>query len=112
MPLAVQTDHDRPGPDTLDELEALRARLDAIDESLLDVLRDRIHCCRAIAAVKRTHGVPMMQPHRVGLVQRRAAHYAAENGVDPDFMRRFYDLVIAETCRVETLVIAGEAAPS
>ncbi|MFC1409719.1 chorismate mutase family protein [Streptacidiphilus sp. N1-12] len=93
-----------------DELEALRSELDRIDVSLLDALRLRIACCVEIALVKRTHGVPMMQPHRIGVVQRRAARYAEEHGLSAEFLRRLYDLVIAETCRVEDLVIDGSPA--
>jgi chorismate mutase-like protein len=92
-----------------DDLEALRARLDRIDRGLLDTLRDRIDCCRQIARVKSANDVPMMQPHRIGVVQRRAAEYADEHGIDRDFMRRLYDLIIAETCRVEDLIIEGPA---
>ncbi|ETK35464.1 chorismate mutase family protein [Microbispora sp. ATCC PTA-5024] len=91
-------------------LEALRATLDGIDESLLDLLRRRIECCVDIAHVKREHGVPMMQPHRIGVVQQRAARYAGEHGIDPGFLRRLYDLIIAETCRVEDLVIGDVTA--
>jgi hypothetical protein len=29
--------------------------------------------------------------------------------VDGDFLKRLYDLLIEETCRVEDLVIAGDA---
>lgn len=88
-----------------DDLEALRARLDHIDNSLLDLLRRRIECCVEIAHVKRENGVSMMQPHRIGLVQRRAACYGKEHGIDRDFLRRVYDLIIGETCRIEDLVI-------
>jgi len=88
-------------------LEELRAELDATDERLLELLRDRIDCCVRIAHVKRDHGVPMMQPHRIGLVQARAAAFAAEHDVDPAFLRGLYDLIIAETCRVEDLVIGA-----
>lgn len=93
-----------------DGLETLRASLDRIDESLLDTLRRRIECCVEIAHYKREHNVPMMQPHRIGIVQRRAALYAQEHGIDPDFLRRLYELVIAETCRVEDLVIGDVVA--
>jgi chorismate mutase-like protein len=98
------------GPDAAaEDLERLRAQLDALDQVLLDTVRDRIRCCVRIADVKRRHGVPMMQPHRIALVQERAAAFAAEHGVDADFLNRLYDLIIDETCRVEDLVIAGEA---
>lgn len=47
----------------------------------------------------------MMQPHRIGIVQRRAAAYGEQHGVDRDFLRHLYEVIITETCRVEDLVI-------
>jgi 4-amino-4-deoxychorismate mutase len=91
--------------DTVEALEELRARLGVIDESLLDQLRRRIECCTQIARVKKAHGVPMMQPHRIGVAQDRAAQYGKEHGISQDFLRRLYDLIIEETCRVEELVM-------
>jgi chorismate mutase-like protein len=99
------------GPDAAaEELERLRAQLDALDQVLLDTVRDRIRCCVRIADVKRRHGVAMMQPHRIAIVHERAASYAAEQGIDATFLHRLYDLIIDETCRVEDLVIADSAA--
>jgi chorismate mutase-like protein len=92
-----------------EDLEHLRAHLDALDRILLDTVRDRIRCCIRIAGVKRRDGVPMMQPHRIEIVQRRAADYAAEHGIDAAFLHRLYELIIDETCRVEDLVIADHA---
>ncbi len=91
-----------PNPD----LESLRSRLDDIDRRLLECLRERISCCVDIADLKRRDGVAMMAPHRIAVVQERAARYAADHDIDGDFLRRLYDLVIAETCRVEDLVIS------
>jgi chorismate mutase len=90
-------------------LEQWRAELDAIDATLLDTLRTRIECCIAIAEIKRAGAIPMMQPGRIALVQERAARYADEHGLDREFLQSLYTLIIAETCRVETLVIDGEA---
>jgi len=58
---------------------------------------------------KREHGIPMMRPHRTGLARRRAAEYGAEHGIGLEFLRRLYDLIIAETCRVEDVVIGAAA---
>ncbi len=88
-------------------LQILRAELDRIDERLLEVLRERIECCTRIAEHKREHAIPMMVPQRIGVVHNRAARYAEEHAIDPAFLRRLYDLIIEETCRVETLVIDG-----
>jgi 4-amino-4-deoxychorismate mutase len=98
------------GPDaSAEDLGRLRAQLDALDQLLLDAMRDRIRCCVRIADVKRRHRVPMMQPHRIAIVHERAASYAAEHGIDAEFLHRIYDLIIDETCRVEDLVIADDA---
>ena len=51
----------------------------------------------------------MMRPHRTGLARRRAAEYGAEHGIGLEFLRRLYDLIIAETCRVEGVVIGAAA---
>jgi chorismate mutase len=98
----------RTGPH--DHLEGLRGRLDGIDERLLECLRERISCCVEIGEFKRRHDVAMMQPHRIEVVQQRAARFGAEHGIDGDFLRRLYELIIAETCRVEDLVIAAGSA--
>ena len=97
------------GPDAAENLERLRAHLDALDRVLLDAVRDRLQCCVDIADVKRRHAVPMMQPHRIAIVHDRAAAYAAEHGIDPEFLHRLYDLIIDETCRVESVVIGDVA---
>lgn len=92
---------------TTDDLEILRDQLDRIDERLLDILRERIECCVRIAEHKREFSVPMMQPHRIGVVQERAAQYAVTHGIDKTFIYRFYKLIIEETCRVEARLIDG-----
>jgi 4-amino-4-deoxychorismate mutase len=69
---------------------------------LLDALRDRLACCAEIGKVKRQTGVPMMQLGRIQLVQQRAAEYAVTHGLSTEFLHTLYDLVIAETCRLET----------
>ncbi len=89
-------------------LEVLRAELDRVDAQLLGALGARVEVCRAIARYKREHGLPMMQPHRIGVVQQRAARFAVANGLDQTFMARLYDLVIGETCRIEDLIIDGD----
>jgi len=91
-----------------DTLEMLRAELDRIDGEFLASLGARVAVCRSIAHYKRQHGVPMMQPHRIGVVQQRAARFADATGLDRTFMKQFYDLIIAETCRIEDLIIDAE----
>lgn len=91
---------------TLRKLDELRAELDRIDVALREHLRARIDCCIRIGHFKRAHNVPMMQPQRITLVHERAGAFAEQHGIDREFMRQLYDLIIAETCRIEEIVIA------
>ncbi|BDX34362.1 hypothetical protein TUM20985_49090 [Mycobacterium antarcticum] len=91
-----------------DTLAMLRAELDRIDVEFLAALGARVAVCRSIAHYKREHGVPMMQPHRIGVVQQRAARFAEAVDLDLTFMKRLYDLIIAETCRIEDLIIDAD----
>lgn len=93
------------------ELTRLRAELDGIDDRLLDTIRERIAVCTRIAVVKRTHAIPVMQPHRVGAVHEHAREYARRHDLSPRFLRAVYELLIEETCRVEDRVV-GEASAS
>ena len=91
-----------------DTLAMLRAELDRIDVEFLASLGARVAVCRSIAHYKRQHAVPMMQPHRIGVVQQRAARFAEATDLDPTFMKQLYDLIIAETCRIEDLIIDAD----
>ncbi|MDP9890994.1 chorismate mutase [Variovorax boronicumulans] len=86
-------------------LQSLRDELDGLDRTLLETVRRRLDCCCRIGLHKRDHAIPMMQPHRIGVVQERAAAFAAEHGVSPTFLRALYELIITETCRLEDEII-------
>ncbi|MFD1813676.1 chorismate mutase family protein [Rhodococcus gannanensis] len=94
------------------ELANLRTELDGIDDRLLEQVRARIEVCTRIAQVKRRHAIPMMQPRRVGAVHEHARAYALDHDISPQFLRELYDLLIAETCRVEDLIIDKPPDPS
>lgn len=89
----------------LDTLEDLRRELDQTDRALLESLRQRLDCCMRIGAHKKIHDIPMMQPQRIGVVQQRAADFAAANRLNPSFFHALYALIIEETCRLEDEVI-------
>ncbi|MDO4254536.1 MAG: chorismate mutase family protein [Kocuria sp.] len=89
-----------------------RDELDRLDAQFLDILRRRIECCVSIAQLKREHDIPMMQPERVGFVHQRAEAFGREHGISTDFLRRLYEVIITETCRVEDLIIDGSPAPN
>ena len=92
------------------QLQALRDELDAIDQQLLALVRERLECCCRIGHWKKQHGVPMMQPGRIGVVQDRAAAFAMAHGLSAEFLRRLYAHIIEETCRLEDAIIGAQGA--
>ncbi|MGJ7606993.1 chorismate mutase family protein [Variovorax sp. LT1R20] len=95
------------GEDAQRILRSLRDELDGLDRTLLETVRRRLDCCCRIGLHKRDHAIPMMQPHRIGVVQERAAAFAAEHDVSPVFLRALYELIITETCRLEDEIIGA-----
>lgn len=86
-------------------LEELRARIDRIDDGLLVLLRDRLDACKRIAVHKREQAIPMMQPHRLAAVRAKAENFAEQYGIEPTFLTGLFDLITAETCRLEDEII-------
>lgn len=87
-------------------LALLRARIDRVDEQLLSALAERTAICREVAELKAEQGIPMMQPDRVAAVEDRWAQLAAERGLDADFARSLARAVVAESCRVEGVMLS------
>lgn len=84
---------------------SLPGELDRIDASLLgaalSVRRVRVrtaHCNRG-------HGIPVMQPDRIGVALRRTAEHAPAHDIDRGFMHRLYNLIISETYGVGDLMV-------
>jgi chorismate mutase-like protein len=92
-----------------DGLQPFRERLDELDERILALLGERFDTCREIAAYKRDHEVPMMQPHRVEQVRSRYLARGAELALPTDFAAALFELVIDATCRMEDELIAPTA---
>ncbi|MFJ5534782.1 chorismate mutase [Streptomyces sp. NPDC093261] len=87
-------------------LAPLRDRLDALDEEILGLLVARVQVCLDIARLKAQHGIPMMQPERVGLVVGRARAHAAAHGLPEEFLGDVFQRIIAETCAQEDALMA------
>jgi 4-amino-4-deoxychorismate mutase len=90
-------------------LQPFRRRLDRLDAEIVRLLGERFDTCREVAAYKRAHAIPMMQPHRVAEVRARYLARGAEADLPPDFTADLFELLIAATCRMEDQIIAEGA---
>jgi chorismate mutase-like protein len=86
-------------------LAEYRKRLDELDDAIVRLLGERLDVCREVAVHKRASAIPMMQPERVAEVRAAYLRRGADAGLPDDFTRRFFDLLIATTCRLEDEII-------
>jgi chorismate mutase len=87
----------------------MRSNLDQIDDLLLRTVRDRINLVVRIGQHKSDNDIPVMQHARVSAVHERVAAFAAANGLNSDFLRSLYELLIDEACRLEDEVVGNGA---
>ena len=84
-----------------DEIQAVRQKIDAIDQQLIDLLSDRFRSCLLVGELKKNYSEPVMQPSRVQEVITRAETAGAKSGMSPEFSGNVWKLIIAEACRME-----------
>jgi 4-amino-4-deoxychorismate mutase len=87
-------------------LEPFRRRLDSLDSEIARLLGARFDVCRAVAAHKREHDIPMMQPERVIQVRERYLRRGREVNLPPEFTAALFELLIGATCKLEDELIA------
>jgi len=75
-------------------VEELRARLEAVDRSLVLGLRARERLQQELFAFKRTAGLALYDLEQERLVQRRARSWAEEYGADPDLVEDIIDRAV------------------
>ena len=89
-------------------IDALRRRIDSIDDQLMRLLNSRSACAVEIGRVKRSLGLPVYSPEREAWILDRVMR---ENPGPLDAMavRRVFERVIDESRRLERLAMDEEA---
>ena len=91
---------DEPGVGETARLERLRARIDQLDQQLVDLLSQRAACALEIGAIKSAAGVTVYQPDREREVM---AHVSAVNKgpLGAAALIRVFERIVDETRRLE-----------
>lgn len=85
-------------------LKPYRAQIDKIDDQLVKLLGERFGIVRKVAKVKIKHDIPAFLGDRVAEVKERAAAQGPKYGIDPEFLRTLYTLIIYQSCATEDLL--------
>ena len=72
---------------TTENLNELRAKIDKLDDRLVELLADRMSVSREIGRYKKEHAMPVLQAQRYEELLARRAAQAVELGMDREFMR-------------------------
>ena len=90
---------DTDAPDYREGIEALRARIDAIDEQLLALLASRMDVSREIGGYKRDHGIAILQPGRWEALSERVMAEGERKGLPREFVRKVFEALHEESVR-------------
>lgn len=82
-------------------LAPYRARIDAIDDEIVDLLARRYAVVAEVARLKAERGIPSVLPGRVEEVLARVRTLAAEKNLDPDFIASLYESMIEHAHLIE-----------
>ncbi|MFN7114347.1 MAG: chorismate mutase [Alphaproteobacteria bacterium] len=87
-----------------DLLKKHRQKIDKIDAQLLKLLGDRFEVVRDVADVKIKHDIPAFLGGRVNEVRNNAVKLGILYGIDPDFVRTLYTMLIYQSCAEEEVL--------
>ena len=86
-----------------DGIEALRARIDVIDDNLLNLLHDRMNVSRKIGEYKREHNVAILQAGRWESLLASMEERAEALGISREAIRAIMTAIHDESVRVQKL---------
>lgn len=91
-------------------LKPYRARIDAVDDKIIDLLVERTGIIREVGHMKAREGIPAVLPDRVIEVRERCVDRAVAKGLDGELVRGLYARIIQYSCDLEEDIKAGKAA--
>ena len=78
----------------MDNIMALRKKIDAIDENFVLLLRDRIELCKRIGKIKQENGLAVKDLRREDEVYLHIMAKALESGLDPQKVEAIFKQII------------------
>lgn len=85
----------------MEALKQQRARIDALDDKIIDLLAERMDIVREVGAIKAKNNIATVQEDRVNEVRERNAQRGATKGLNPGMIRKIYTAIIDEAHEIE-----------
>lgn len=91
----------------MQDLRLYREEIDAIDDQIVELIAARMAIIHRVAAYKKQKSIAAILPDRVAEVRERNAERGAAHGIDAEFMRALYTLIIDHSCKTEQALMDG-----
>jgi chorismate mutase len=91
--------------DTFEKLHELRARIDRIDDYIVELLGERMGVSEEIGAFKKEHGLAIHQAERWAAIVKRALENGKRLGLTDEFILKMFQQVHNESIRHQEKVI-------
>jgi chorismate mutase len=90
---------------TDNDLHALRAQIDKIDEDILHLIANRLSVSEEIGRYKKEHQITILQVDRWKEIVQTRTEWANELGLTPDFIEKYLEQLHKESIRRQTHVM-------
>lgn len=94
-----------PNPEFLNCAEELRAKIDAADRDILEMLARRMALVEKIGEYKKENNVTILQMERWNEIFKTRPEWAAKMGINPEFVEELYKLIHLESIRKQTEIM-------
>lgn len=93
----------------LNKLEALREKIDHIDQEIVEVLANRIKLVEQIGEYKKENNVTIFQLERWNEIMKTRPDWGKHLNLTPEFVNAIYTLIHDESIRIQTEILNKES---
>lgn len=90
---------------TTEGIRMLRAQIDEIDNTLMDLLAKRFRVCREIGTFKKEHNMTVLQTGRYNEILERRGAQASLCGMNAEFAAQVFELIHEESVRQQLAIV-------
>ncbi|MBX2961839.1 MAG: bifunctional 3-deoxy-7-phosphoheptulonate synthase/chorismate mutase type II [Cyclobacteriaceae bacterium] len=95
----------------INQLEALREKIDHMDQELIEVLSTRMKLTEQIGDYKKENHVTVFQLERWNEIMRTRPEWARLAELSPEFIRELYKIIHDESIRIQTEIMNKTSEP-
>lgn len=90
---------------TTEDIRSLRAQIDELDNSLMELFAKRFRLCREIGTFKKEHNMTILQTRRYNEILEKRGTQAGLCGMNPKFAAHIFELIHEESVRQQLAIV-------